>query len=267
MPGDRLERLYADLRGRGLNPWLGLKEILQLDFLRVFYRLPGSEEVVLQGGGALHFAYGSPRLSVDLDFVHQSSRLQELVESSAEQLRRCVESDIGLSPDIEITRRGERLMRAKVRAPLGRNRVISCSLEFYRLRSLQPQTRPLIDLPDLSIRVESPSEILADKIVANLDRARRGFLKMRDVYDIWFLRERLGQSLDMELVREKLADYGVEAGEEEFQFIGVSLRYGVEELESSLRGYLPAHELEGVRAEEIIRVAAELFDECRGELL
>ena len=54
------------------------------------------------------------------------------------------------------------------------------------------------------LNTETPNEILADKAVALTARAA---LKYRDVWDVWFLVNKLGATPDREIVLKKLADY------------------------------------------------------------
>jgi predicted nucleotidyltransferase component of viral defense system len=51
----------------------------------------------------------------------------------------------------------------------------------------------------------NPHEILADKAVALTARTA---LKLRDVWDVWFLFNKLGAMADREMVLKKFADYG-----------------------------------------------------------
>ena len=55
------------------------------------------------------------------------------------------------------------------------------------------------------LAVESPNEILADKAVALV---ARDVLKYRDVWDVWYLVNRLDARVDRNLVQHKFADYG-----------------------------------------------------------
>ncbi len=65
---------------------------------------------------------------------------------------------------------------------------------------------PLPVLPLVVVRAETEAEILADKVAAF---AGRRYVKGRDVFDIWWLRQR-GIEVDQDMVRRKLEDYGVQ---------------------------------------------------------
>lgn len=80
------------------------------------------------------------------------------------------------------------------------------AIERYEVEVHEPETRPVLGGAGL-VRVESPAEIIADKLVAAVDRfATRGMVKLRDAFDVAFLLD-LGRPR-RDLVLAKLADYG-----------------------------------------------------------
>lgn len=66
-------------------------------------------------------------------------------------------------------------------------------------------TLGLVQIEDVILNVETANEIFADKAVALTARAA---LKFRDVWDVWFLVNKLGATPDREMVSKKFADYG-----------------------------------------------------------
>jgi predicted nucleotidyltransferase component of viral defense system len=60
-------------------------------------------------------------------------------------------------------------------------------------------------MEDVILTVESANEILADKAVA---LTARQTLKYRDVWDVWFLTNKLNAQIDRDMVANKFADYG-----------------------------------------------------------
>ena len=64
---DRVDAIIAASGARGLNPWLGIKDLLAAVVVDAMRSEDGS--AVLHGGAAVHFAFGSPRLSVDVDYA------------------------------------------------------------------------------------------------------------------------------------------------------------------------------------------------------
>ena len=63
----------------------------------------------------------------------------------------------------------------------------------------------LVQVQDVILAAESANEILADKAVALTARAA---LKYRDVWDVWYLINKLGAQADRGLVAKKFNDYG-----------------------------------------------------------
>jgi len=83
------------------------------------------------------------------------------------------------------------------------------SLEIYNATSAH---QTLFPLPKGgSVYVESPEEILADKIVACFDRINiRGTLKPSDLFDIYYISEQFAiHNLEKELIDKKLRDYSL----------------------------------------------------------
>src|SRR5258708_12780227 len=66
-------------------------------------------------------------------------------------------------------------------------------------------TPGLVQVQDVILTVETPNELLADKAVA---LTAREVLKFRDVWDVWFLQNKLDAKVAREVVQKKFADYG-----------------------------------------------------------
>ena len=67
-------------------------------------------------------------------------------------------------------------------------------------------TPGLVQVQDIILNAETPNEILADKAVA---LTAREAMKYRDVWDVWYLQNKLGASADRDVVHKKFADYGI----------------------------------------------------------
>jgi predicted nucleotidyltransferase component of viral defense system len=67
-------------------------------------------------------------------------------------------------------------------------------------------TNGLVQVPDIILAVESADEILADKAVA---LTARSVLKYRDVWDVWYLVNKLNAKESRDIVNRKFADYGI----------------------------------------------------------
>ena len=157
-----------------------------------------SDELVLQGGGALHFIYGSPRYSTDLDFVSENfPTIQDRLQSRLTTLL----SERGIIPRIKSNRDGDVLRAAY---PLG-DQLPSGKVEITHQVSFDhaPTTGKYAPL-----LVEAPTELYADKLAANLIRlATRGSIKGTDLYDLDYLRTQFKTACSEAGLREKAASY------------------------------------------------------------
>lgn len=208
----------------------------------VLKRTSGVGGLVLQGGGAVHHVYGSPRFSADLDYAQQTElREDDLVAAlgSVAAETRDAWGDCTLE---EVVDKG-RLHRQKLRVRLDAGASHVLSIERYQVRVHEPEWRPARGGPEM-VRVESPAEIIADKLVAACDRWRaRGTTKLRDVFDIAFLLD-LGRP-GSGLVLAKLADYGYPEDLLPLRLLADTLdEVAAERLRGELRDVLPRRDLE-----------------------
>ena len=144
--------------------------------------------IVFQGGTSLRLCHGSPRYSEDLDFAGE-----------------CVRSSLaGMSPDVQVKVREPvrdeglvRRWRISIRTAAQRRDLPSQSikLEVASVPAHEPQTRPVrVNYPsvsaiagDIILAVESPTEILADKL---LSFACSSHIRRRDLWDMCWLSSR-----------------------------------------------------------------------------
>lgn len=224
---------------------------------RTVLALADEPRAVLQGGAALHFVYGSPRLSADVDFVGEE--VARALAERGEGIARAVAQWLDQPARWSLGRAG-RLIRGKISLEIDATRRLVMPVEAYEV----PAHRPRLDAR--AGTVEEPEEIAADKVVASADRlARRGTLKTRDLFDLWFLKARLGtQPPDAELVAQKLRDYGQPARGADVAAAARAIPEG--EVQASLEGVLPGPELASLRVREVVKVAAELLEKYRDVL-
>ena len=188
------------------------------------------ERVVFQGGTALRLCYGAERYSEYLDFVCgakggyiDDADFGDIVQSALESARQMLAKNFGIVPDaITVTAPANvsalrqdavavatwqmRIpVEATARAPRSSIKVEFANVPSYDNGPAVAGNRlGLPDIPDIILRVESPNEILADKAVA---LTARPVLKYRDIWDVWFLRQRLTAGHDRTMVAKKFADY------------------------------------------------------------
>lgn len=202
-------------------------ELLQLIILQYLYSRPESTGLVFQGGTAIRWCHGSGRYSEDLDFVTHMERstLERLIRGIEAALTREAIAHFGPGR-LAITPQGQReegMVWHVTFDPQNMRGKIMVKVECEQLREgrmLRTEPRVLgmqaavvylvsrgalrIPRPNSVMVVETLEEILSDKIRALLERP---YLKGRDIYDVWHLREGLKVSIDREIVERKFSCY------------------------------------------------------------
>jgi predicted nucleotidyltransferase component of viral defense system len=202
-------------------------ELFQLILLQCLYSRPESSRLVFQGGTAIRWCHNGGRFSEDLDFVTAMDRaeLDQLIRSIEVPVTNESIAHFG-SGRLVVTPRGQRdegvAWRVAFEPQNLRDRIM-VKVECERLLPgvvLASDPRVLgmqnavsyliargefrIPRPNSVLVVETLEEILSDKVRALLERP---YLKGRDLYDVWHLRERLQVRLVRELVERKFSCY------------------------------------------------------------
>ncbi len=202
-------------------------ELFQLILLQYLYSCPESSRLIFQGGTAIRWCHNGGRFSEDLDFVTSLERpaLERLMKSIETSVTN--ESIAHFGPGhLSVTPRGQRDEGVAWRVafePLNARDRIMVKVECERLCpsvALATEPRVLgmqnavsylitrgefrIPRPNSVLVVETLEEILSDKIRALLERP---YLKGRDIYDVWHLRERLHVKVVRGVVERKLSCY------------------------------------------------------------
>jgi len=202
-------------------------EVLQLIVLYNLFSKSHSKDLVFQGGTALRWFHGNDRFSEDLDFVTPLDRAKlvrflKIVEKGIK-----IELMAQFGPGIfsirsKDTGRVSSLTAFVEFTPERSRQKTMVKLEFEHLREgMSPDQEQIIlsTAPAVSyfirtgavmlpagrvVNVETPAEIFSDKIRALLER---GYVKGRDLYDVWFMKKTLGLTIDIGNVRRKLEMY------------------------------------------------------------
>ena len=202
-------------------------EIAQLILLHQLYSLPGSRELIFQGGTALRWCYGGSRFSEDLDFVTPLGA--DAVRAKLNRMLKAVEREMvphfgpGALTMSDKSTRTDTLKLFMDYRPAASREKISVKLEFEGIRKESlPETKnhilsalPAVSYliasgdfrvprPNAVLVVETLPEILSDKIRALLERR---YLKGRDVFDLWYLRTALNAAADREMIERKFRMY------------------------------------------------------------
>jgi predicted nucleotidyltransferase component of viral defense system len=202
-------------------------ELFQLILLQHLYGRPESVRLVFQGGTAIRWCHNGGRFSEDLDFVTHLERvaLERLIKSVEVVVAREAIAHFGPGR-LTVTPRGQREDGAVwwvAFEPHNLRDRIMVKIECERLQDgIDLATEPLvlgmqsavsyliangefrIPRPNSVMVVETLEEILSDKVRALLERP---YLKGRDLYDVWHLRERLQVRIERSVIERKLACY------------------------------------------------------------
>ncbi len=172
-------------------------------------------ELVFRGGTAISKFYGSGRFSEDIDIITSQ-------EIGAAEIEREVDRTLkGLNayyPTDYSTEHYRNMLkyRLKIKGPLyaaAKNEQAKQTLQidintrerpFFETRNIY-RTTIYEDLKPYMIVVESPQELLADKVKAMLERTKP---VARDLYDAWMLIKKHRIRPDLKIVGEKIVKYG-----------------------------------------------------------
>lgn len=237
-------------------------EIAQLILLYHIYAQNGSHNLIFQGGTALRWCYGGSRFSEDLDFVTTlpTAAVTALLHKALKSAEREMMPHFGsgkLSVTDKTTREGSLKLLAGWQSDKNREKV-SIKLESEPLLGgtvLQTDRMIMSALPAVSymvmtgdfriprpnsvLVVETPAEILSDKVRALLERP---YIKGRDLFDVWLLRQNRQTRLEPGLVSRKLACYSwpfTAARTPDFFLAPESENALIEAMESDLSRFLP----------------------------
>ena len=224
----------AFIRRRGIEAGMEqnlTKEAIHLHLLSALSEAGVLQHVVFQGGTALRLCYGGERYSEDLDFVCGKAgayldgvEFDALVDKGLEITKKTLARDFDVDATQITLKRPARPELVKgndvsvatwqivvpvsptPKTPKSRIKIEFANVPSYDSRPLAVSATPgLVQIQDVILNVETPREILADKAVALTARTA---LKFRDVWDVWFLVNKLGATPDQEMILQKFADYG-----------------------------------------------------------
>jgi len=203
------------------------KELLHYDIMAALSQSGLLAKLVFQGGTCLRMAYGSQRLSEDLDFVGGVDFTPEAYQDLAQVLIDYFRPRYGL--DIRVKTPKDRVfqrdnLQQEKKVDVGRWMVSietqpqakdlpnqKIKLEVANIPSYSSSTKAIkLNYPALQsglstvlVNCETEEEILADKIVA---LCLRNFIKARDLWDLVML-EQQGLAINDEWAFAKFKDY------------------------------------------------------------
>ena len=224
----------AFIQRRGIEAGMDqnlMKEAIHLHLLSALSEAGVLQHVIFQGGTALRLCYGGERYSEDLDFVCGKAgaylkdvEFDALVDKALETTKRTLQRDFDIdAAQIALKRPAQpELVKGSdvnvaawqivvpvnptPKTPKSRIKIEFANVPSYDSKPLTVSATPgLVQIQDVILNAETPNEILADKAVALTARAA---LTFRDVWDVWFLLNKLGATPDRQMVLKKFADYG-----------------------------------------------------------
>ena len=180
---------------------------------------------------ALRLCYDGERYSEDLDFVCgkagayvEKIEFDQLVQKALETTRKSLHREFDIPPAEVLLKQPKTPMAIKsdamavvswqISVPVAPVRHLPKSrikIEFSNVPSYDSQAGVakavpgLVQIQDVILAAESTNEILAAKAVA---LTARPALKYRDVWDVWYLTNKLNAQADRDMVAKKFADYG-----------------------------------------------------------
>lgn len=193
-------------------------------------------KIVFQGGTAIRWGYGGTRFSEDLDFYVNATFEKQI--KIIKRIKKSILDDLlVLSPDFSLE------IKSKQKGDLGihwlifstptENKKLRLKIEMYQTDQIDQiacQYKVLGTIPAVHaflmkqgvylgtlatlIPFESPEGILADKVIAILNRA---YIKGRDFWDIWFLTTTLQCGLKPEELHLRMKIYGLKEFKRPFE--------------------------------------------------
>jgi predicted nucleotidyltransferase component of viral defense system len=208
-----------------------VKEAIHLHLLSALSDAGVLRHIVFQGGTALRLCYGGERYSEDLNFVCGKAgayidriEFDRLIHEALETTKKTLQRDFDIDPNQIALKQPSHPMAIKGNAvsvavwqiavpisptphsPKSRTKVEIANIPSYDSGpGVARITQGLVQIQDVILTVESANEILADKAVA---LTAREVLKYRDVWDVWYLVNKLNAQADRDIVARKFVDYG-----------------------------------------------------------
>jgi len=200
-------------RRLGIATEMVVREEYEMGLLKAFLESRRGKSLVFKGGTALRLAYGSPRFSDDLDFSTTSAipgdEFQSLCEAAAKSL-----SQISLVE--ALTKHFTQFALYRVSVPYI-PRSFSIKIEISNRRQLWKRGQHY----ELKLLTSQISNISVLAQVATLERiwedkqsALASRRQPRDLYDLWFISQKLGREfvpnlsgIDRKIIKRELRKY------------------------------------------------------------
>ena len=256
----------------GLSLHVVACEVMQALFLDRLYAHTESRDLHFHGGTSLRLLHGGYRFSEDLDFAsirHSKEALQKLMTATTQEFKKQLVQQWG-PLEVELKSINEEFPVVSwwlnVAYPEYRGK-FKVKLEIGHFPVHHPKVFPL-QPTDLALALnplvssQALEESYADKINA---LAQRPFLKGRDLFDLWYLREALRVKADTALVKQKFKDYRTENPKQALEKVLTEIPQSP--LDAEMNRFLPRPQREKLRAHgyQIVKAAAQAgIEEIQG---
>jgi len=205
MEPDIARRLSAE---QGLDIELIVREFWEMVLLKELFASGVGDRLVFKGGTALRLAWLAPRYSDDLDFARSDAvpfrSFAPVIRGAAARY-----------PELKVTDLAAKfntlLAEFRIEDP-SLNRRFRIVVEVRRTGSVPPSELRLLSSPSVAFtvlaRVETLAAIWAEKVAALASRRAP-----RDLFDLWFLGQKLNRALparpalDVRVMRRDLRKY------------------------------------------------------------
>lgn len=209
------------IKDRAENEKVGIplvfKEHVHLVLLDYLFRKGLFSDLVFRGETALRLVYQGVRYSEDLDFVLTKknaprfdslySELQALPASFKKSIPFVKDARLKIQKETPSFKRYCLILQTDFLARNDRTNIEVVNIPSHKYKTV------IIKHPDTNlspaVTVETPEEILSDKLVAF---SARDYIKGRDLWDIYFLMNTMKIPVDNEVVammKKKISDYGL----------------------------------------------------------
>ncbi|MEM0466930.1 MAG: nucleotidyl transferase AbiEii/AbiGii toxin family protein [Candidatus Thermoplasmatota archaeon] len=202
------DEILTESKQTGFQPNQTLQEQLQKAVLAILSRQNAFNSIVFQGGTALRLFYGNPRCSEDLDFVLRHPQSSFDFAEHMIPLKSALEPMFPFLKTITVrSQKHEKIFQRWILLTDAEkpSQKVRLHVELAEVRAHTSDVK-ILSFPPLQpvVRVETPEEILADKLLA---LGCREYIKGRDIWDIYFLRKEKSMTPSWSLVWKKTKDY------------------------------------------------------------
>jgi len=184
-----MEQSIAEQKARelGIDRTQVVREYWELIILRGLYESPQGRYLIFKGGTALRLAYGSPRFSEDLDFSLtkdvMKGKFLPLIKKIISPFPELIQTDLEEKyytylAEIKVTQSYLRLP-FRIKVEISKREIKDYQWELKLLNSSATVVQVMA-------QVATPEQIYQDKLACLKERG-----KPKDLFDLWYLSERL----------------------------------------------------------------------------